>query len=377
MDRKLINTFRNRINDGDWVYHQYRNLDGKNKWSVICSATDWIDVVVDEIDLKNLSTENTNEASVQMMKFIVCVDVLWEAVYQLHRAFFNTPQIPFKGECSIFKDRITREDDNDYFKTIRACFSTHPINLHNIHEKLIAPPPSPHFNPKEERWYASWSSGSTGPKDFSVVLSSNDPNKNQIFFDISFEELMQFAESRYQHLNAILREIDRQQKEYIEEKSRMPIQKSDDPISQIEILIAAQKLRLDNDYYNHTLEELRIIYATPITNPINIPIVSYFRKSLQSAISEIYDNIQEMKCNELNCDAILSPQIPHAYLYKFSNLCEFVYGRGCPVYVNGDDFIDLVEDTVNLSDYESYDELYVLILSSLFHKDKKKDMCID
>ncbi len=63
------------------------------------------------------------------MTFIVCIDVLWEAIQQLHRVLLNTENIPFVNEKSVFQHKKFETTDNKYFKTIRACFATHPVNL--------------------------------------------------------------------------------------------------------------------------------------------------------------------------------------------------------------------------------------------------------
>ena len=34
--------FRDKVNENDLVYHIYRNRDGKDQWSIICSAMDWM-----------------------------------------------------------------------------------------------------------------------------------------------------------------------------------------------------------------------------------------------------------------------------------------------------------------------------------------------
>ena len=131
LDSKLIDLFREKVNDNgaDFVLHRYRNINGKNQWSIICSAMDWISVVVDEIDVKKLSYKNDNDSSIRVMTFIVCIDVLWEAIQQLHRVLFNTQEIPFVEEKSVFRHKLFETTDNEYFKTIRACFATHPVNL--------------------------------------------------------------------------------------------------------------------------------------------------------------------------------------------------------------------------------------------------------
>lgn len=88
MDSTLINTFRNEVNDQDLVLQMYHSRDGKALWNIICSAMDWIDVVVGEIDVHKLLRGNDNKSSIHFITFISCADVLWEAIQQLHRVFF-------------------------------------------------------------------------------------------------------------------------------------------------------------------------------------------------------------------------------------------------------------------------------------------------
>lgn len=133
-----------------------------NQWSIICSAMDWVDVVVEEIDTSKLCSKNDNASSIKMMTFINCIDVLWESIQQLHRVIFDPRSIPFQDDSSVFTDKLYESSDNEYFKTIRACFSAHPVNLND------------RFNGEgKEQRYASWSGGGFGCKDFSVMLYSN------------------------------------------------------------------------------------------------------------------------------------------------------------------------------------------------------------
>lgn len=134
MDRKLFDVFREKVNEHDLVFQMYHDRNGKDQWSIICSAMDWIEVVIDEIDEKKLFRENDNASSVKIMTFINCIDVLWEAIQQLHRVFFATSSIPFAEDESAFLHKLFHARDNEYFKTIRACFSAHPVNLRdNLH----------------------------------------------------------------------------------------------------------------------------------------------------------------------------------------------------------------------------------------------------
>lgn len=73
---------------------------------------DWIDVVVEMIDIKNVSKKNDNDSSIKVMTFIMCIDVMWEAVQQLHRIFLIPARFPLliTRKCfaiNCFKPQIT------------------------------------------------------------------------------------------------------------------------------------------------------------------------------------------------------------------------------------------------------------------------------
>lgn len=50
MTENLIQEFRNEVNDGNFVFEHFRNVNGKDHWSCICSAMDWISMSVSVID---------------------------------------------------------------------------------------------------------------------------------------------------------------------------------------------------------------------------------------------------------------------------------------------------------------------------------------
>lgn len=167
MDASLISKFRNRVNEHNLIHHIYRKYNGKNKWSVICSAMDWIQIGVFGSDASALERNNSDQASVRVITFLSCIDVMWEGIQQLHRVFFDTDAISFKDSRDIFHKTM---DDNHYWKEIRAAFAAHPCNLDGVD--------------KGEKRFASWFGGGFGSSgDFSVILYSNDPNKGSEVFD--------------------------------------------------------------------------------------------------------------------------------------------------------------------------------------------------
>ena len=137
MDKELVKKFRDRVNRSPFLFSQYSNIDNKNKINCIHSAIDWIDVGISDID----ATRNEYIAAKSLRKslkfyfYVSCIDIVWESIQQLHRVLFHTTQIPFKGERKIFEDNIFGEDDNTFFKSIRACFGAHPVNLDEYGKK--------------------------------------------------------------------------------------------------------------------------------------------------------------------------------------------------------------------------------------------------
>ena len=89
--------------------------------------------------------------------------------------------------------------DNVFFKTIRACFAAHPVNLQEVFSD----------DDSHERWFASWSGGTFSRKDFSVILYSNVPEKESRFFNINFSDLMEIEKNRYYYLGELMKQIDK------------------------------------------------------------------------------------------------------------------------------------------------------------------------
>ena len=321
---------------------------------------DWIEVVVDSIDSSALSLKNDNASSVKLMTFVVCIDVLWEAVQQLHRVFIDANTIPFKDDDSVFIKKQFPMKDNQYFKTIRACFATHPINLND------------HFtdDKQKERRYAGWSSGGLGTGDFSVPLYSNIPGEKAIFFDIHISELMGFAQKRYEYLEEIIKEIDNKVKEHLNCWHCKEIKKSDSIIEQIDILIREERDRYDNDYLKYALEKLRVIFSTNIKSPKNQAIVEKYRSVMRIRLDEIFDILQTMQLKDLPSDMYIDDSPPSKYQYPFSKLCEMIYDGAYNYFA-----LSMLEDGLgDVIDFENItiDEIYVTLCAHFYEMNHTK-----
>lgn len=94
---KLIKDFREKVNE-DFVFEKYKNVNGKNHWNIICSCMDWIDVAVSFIQDYGSDTKNIDVLSMDTYSYISSIDIIHEAVTQLHRVFIPNQSIPFKGK---------------------------------------------------------------------------------------------------------------------------------------------------------------------------------------------------------------------------------------------------------------------------------------
>jgi len=207
LNRSLIDNFRNKvINTTDYdkisKYYgpttliKYGNVNGKSHWNIICSAMDWITVVVPGIDLNRLGNQSKSndplDQAREMMSFILFIDVLFESIKQLHRVFIDKDTIPFNGVSDIFNNQA---DDNTYFKTIRACFAVHPVNLNDSFTSN-----------KKEKYYAGWSFP-LYRDSMSVMIYGSQVGATNTQLHVKSDDLFKFAKTRYEYLNEILKYI--------------------------------------------------------------------------------------------------------------------------------------------------------------------------
>ena len=352
MEASLINAFRNKINDYDLILRIYRNYNGKNRWNVICSAMDWIQVGVAGVDTSTLERTNTDQASVKVITFLSCIDVMWEGIQQLHRVFYDTISIPFTDDKSIFKKNI---DDNRYWKEIRAAFAAHPTNLDGT--------------AKGEKRFASWSGGGFGESgDFSVIIYSNDPNKDYEFFDISFAEVMRFATKRYDYLNTLMKRVDEITDQWCEKWRNTPITLPGEDLDDISTLLKENTNRLDNDYYEYRLEVIKSAFEAEVHGEKNTNAVSGYRKVLKIEIQMIYKILQTM---DLDYEFEPAADDSGNLAYNYENQHIFEPGKGLLDWA-----VDRLKKPlgkyVDLDSWETIEELQVIVRAGwwMYNQDK-------
>jgi len=353
VDVELIAKLRDKVNEHDFVLFKYRNVNGKDHWSCICSAMDWITVAIEYIaDVRK--GKRSYRQSMEMYAYISSIDVVWEAVQQIHRVLFDTAKIPFGNERNCFANKILEQNDNDYFKTIRACFGAHPVNLK--------------FKGKDgdEKYFASWSGTSLGG-DYDVLLYSNIVDKGFRTMPLKIEELNKFLDKRYKYLNQLMAEIDRQYKEYKSKIKNMPIKKVDDAYGQLLILKEESTKRLDLVFFRVLIDKLIMMFDTPITNKVNETMMNEYKKALIPLIIQVYNSLQIMNFDEID-DSVLyqtSNKLPNGYGYWMEKIANYIHGAGYHPMMWEDRLKQIFKDYMVI-EYSSYEELYVLINACIY-----------
>lgn len=347
-DLQLIEKFRDKVNANDFVLFKYRNVNGKDKWSCICSAMDWIAVAMEYID----DVKNGKRSCLQSMEvfaYIASIDVVWEAVTQLHRVFFDTKKIPFKNEYGCFEKKILEEDDNDYFKTLRASFGAHPVNLNG--------------KEKGEKYFASWSGDSSGV--YNVILYNNQAENDEFnTMYLKMNELNRFLEKRYGYLNKIMDEIDKQYVEFKMEMNNILIERNDNIFEQLIILKDASSKRLN--LHNTLIHKLMMIFSVAITNKENEKMVNEYKEALKPLVYQIYKSLQTLEHDGVDYSVIYQTtnKLQNGYAYYIEKISNFIYGAGYPPILWESPLREIFKEHF-VMEYSSYKELYILIIACI------------
>lgn len=308
-----ISEFRDLVNSNSgFVFEQYKNKGGKNLWHPICSCMDWISVSIRFLqDVPELN-KNIDVKVMQMYSLISAIDIVAESITQLHRVFIDSKSVPFKGETHIFSSKLVDADDNTYFKEIRACFGAHPVNL----------------NPKDKgKRFASWPFDGM-QSDFDVRLYSNVPGEDDLTLSLRTDELILFLQSRYEYLDVISESISIQFNSFVEQLKHTPIDTSDNVLETLSTLAKESTIRLNNQYYESTINDLISIFSTTLNDESYQKEETEFKESLLPLIDELTINLQEVKIEDLDnhsllyidskVDSELSYELPKFYSWLYN-----------------------------------------------------------
>lgn len=294
LDLDLIHRFRKKVNEEPIFRELYKNVNGKNKWNIICSAMDWITVASKGLPIINLTGIDfrlKHLITLNLMQYIICVDFLVESIVQLYRVIYNTNTYPLYDNKDVFNQ--SKLSDDKYFKHIRAVFSTHPVNLDSLDGVK---------SQDGERFYASWiSEDFFKDNDFNVYLYSNDPEKDELnYFGISIEDINHYAEKRYQLLILLIEKVDQILYEHsVLYKSKI-VHTDGNIFRQLEILLDENKDRfgVNNGYagiVNYLYRMMQVELSPNIS--FDYSIIKEYKDFMLSLIPTIKSGLQNMEIN--------------------------------------------------------------------------------
>lgn len=291
IDDTLITDFRDVVNEGEFAYSYFINRNGKNQFSPICSCMDWISVSVRYLMNFPELSEDIDVKAIQVYSLISSIDITVEALQQLHRIIESDPKLtnwPFRNSVSSFKNKtpyLSSEDDDTYFKSIRAIFGAHPTNLKNIHgERLFAS--WPHFHAFNEN-------------DFTISLYNNKHGIDDVIFGIKFDELITYVESRYNYLATLKDSVIAVRNKHYSTLSKQIIPSTDNIHAELRLLLSEVAVRGDNDYYRMEVEGLIKLFGGKVKESHLQGEVEVFLSKLHPIAVEIRYNLQEMNIEDL------------------------------------------------------------------------------
>lgn len=363
LDKSLINDFRNSINRNNYLVNKYKNIDGKNKLNIIYSAMDWLSVAVDGLKSINLEKGGlgyNHVNTINLMQYLVTIDLIYESIIQLYRVLDDTSNYPYEDSKDIFNQ--TEVSDDNYFKHLRAAFGTHPVNLQSIDGKKRG----------NTRYYASWtSSGELLGFDFVVSLYSNDAlNDKNVFMGINISEINAYAESRYNLIKDFINISDNISIVHVDTmiKSEIPYHK--DYYEQVQILLKENEKRFGKSYgFAYILGYLdyliRVDWNSTQFQSFNKTIIQEYIHYLHSLIPIIKENMQQMNVIPISKGI-------KSYGYEFEKIDMFL-GHGEHPIGEGY-FFGLVKHGELPNEFfkENNFPLYRLVFDSYLHKKTKE-----
>lgn len=124
--------------------------------------------------------------------------------------------------------------------------------------------------------------------------------------------------------------------------------------------------RFFNDYYNFELEQLKMIFSTPVSSKKNLKVVDRYREALKYEVEELFTVLQEMRLETLESTKKIDTSAPTRCQYAFSKLSDVVFSDGPLQLVNVNAFKADLGDIIDSADIGSAKELYVILKAGFF-----------
>lgn len=302
---ELAYQFRERANQNMFLLARYSNINGKDLWGCICSAMDWIDVGVQYIEKFQPSGRHGLQNCIGIYSFITAIDITYEAIISLFWVLQKNGEESMRNRTPFYKEKgcfsaVTNSSitDDRFFKEIRSCCGAHPTDL----DTLISDDKSE----KKQRRYASWTYIENN-QSFNITLYPEKATGKTITVKILYSELIEYFEQRFNYLNTLITRIDELYDEFKKEKAKEPIPKSDNPVTQLEFLKAANEQRLNNEYYNDVIDQLTSFFTTDFESTENENAIKNYRNKLIFGMGTLYHNIQYLDHKDMVLEHLLNP----------------------------------------------------------------------
>jgi hypothetical protein len=287
--------------------------------------------------------------------YISAIDILWEAITQLHRAIIDRNSKPFDGCNHIFKENRLNYNDNEYFKHIRAVFGAHPVNIDD-----------------DVKRFASWSVNHIDDGyDWSVRLYSSVKKSEDIIFGFKYNQIIKFINERINYLDLIIKIRNEKKVEFFDYLKTVPICFEGTILEKIEILKEESIKRCCKEKYYYVLDEISGLYQINSTCKINNMKIKEFKIELYKLVEQIYDNLQNMKNDDIENIVDIREYIPNDLSYDFGKLSENVFSYNYELFSRKkiEAFINKV---LTVTEKMSSEELYLLIFVSIFNMRKNE-----
>lgn len=362
--KKCIKSFEEFINgkEQDDILLMLDKEYKQDKWSIVCSAMHWFNIVIPYLDSsKLLKDESQDFGWGEVYLYISAVDIVTKGINELYKFINNTDKHIFDGEKDVFG---VNEDDNHHFQNIRAIFGAHSTSLKNNGEYIVSTFPTPYdkrigaLRGKPENW------------DYYTLLWSKNKSDSLIQkpFGFCFEKVDAYLDKYLLYLEEFYSIVLGKIAEYKKKMTEKKINIIEDSAKQINLLMIKDRERF-NGKYNYQLETLYVLMTTTITDGENNKIYSDFRTAIKDTIPRLFDIIQKSKTDD-NLDFVndlIDCKSSTKYeMYYYSKLME---------YESNDNLKDLLLNYFSdkiapfNSNVESLQELFCLVKAVCFFND--------
>lgn len=202
--QEIINNLHNEWGSSGYYYYKNKNTIGI--YNKMCSCIDWLNSSISCLRIAQYkSTNNTHSETLAIALELSHFSIVVDSIMELYRAFYDdnlktygtlSKNGFFKNTLNSNKETIKNfnlnaDNDDKFFKEIRAIFSAHSTNLGS----------------KDFRFYSSWSIIDKDNNGFfySTYLYSFGDLENK--FIVYYDELIDYLYSRLYLLDLISRDI--------------------------------------------------------------------------------------------------------------------------------------------------------------------------